>query len=329
MDILHMYPLTFREFCWSQGASQSLLDGIKKCCQAKKPVDDGLHDKMVDLFRLYLVVGGMPEAVQKYIDAQYDLAAVREVQGSLVRLYREDISKYANDRALQVKAIYDEIPNQLAKENKRFQLKSLQKQAKFERYANDFAWLVGAKSVLKAVNVTEPKFMMARTEEPSRFKLYAHDCGMLLSRYPLGVAADVLIGAKRVNYGAVYENYVAQELSAMGVKLRYFHHSRKGEVDFIAGTEKAEVLPIEVESGKDYKIHSALNNLLSSSEYDIPRAVVFSEGNVEVGEKQGKEILYLPLYMVGILAEGLAGECGPTGRSEELSKPFRVAPPTW
>ena len=85
MDILHMYPLTFREFCWSQGASQSLLDGIKKCCLAKKPVDDGLHDKMVDLFRLYLVVGGMPEAVQKYIDAQYDLAAVREVQGSLVR----------------------------------------------------------------------------------------------------------------------------------------------------------------------------------------------------------------------------------------------------
>ena len=329
MDILHMYPLTFREFCWSQGASQSLLDGIKNCCLAKKPVDDGLHDKMVDLFRLYLVVGGMPEAVQKYIDAQYDLAAVREVQGSLVRLYKEDISKYANDRALQVKAIYDEIPNQLAKENKRFQLKSLQKQAKFERYANDFAWLVGAKSVLKAVNVTEPKFMLARTEEPSRFKLYAHDCGMLLSRYPLGVAADVLIGAKRVNYGAVYENYVAQELSAMGVKLRYFHHSRKGEVDFIAETEEAEVLPIEVKSGKDYKIHSALNNLLSSSEYDIPRAVVFSEGNVEVGEKQGKEILYLPLYMVGILAEGLAGECGPTGGSEELSKPFRVAPPTW
>ena len=329
MDILHMYPLTFQEFCWSQGVPQSLLDGLGDCFLAKSPVDAGLHGKMIDLFRLYLVVGGMPEAVQKYIDAQYDLAAVRELQSNLVRLYREDISKYAGDRALQVKTIYDEVPNQLAKENKRFQLKSLQKQARFERYANDFAWLVAAKTTLKAVNVTEPRFMLARTEEPSRFKLYAHDCGMLLSQYLLEVAADVLIGAKRVNYGAVYENYVAQELTAMGVKLRYFHNSRKGEVDFIAETEKAEVLPIEVKSGKDYKMHSALNNLLASSEYAIPRAVVFSEGNVEVGDKQGKEVLYLPLYMVGLLAETLAGECGSLGRLGKPSKSFRVAPPMW
>lgn len=329
MDILHMYPLTFQEFCWSQGVPQSLLDGLGDCFLSKSPVDAGLHSKMIDLFRLYLVIGGMPEAVQKYIDAQYDLAAVRELQSNLVRLYREDISKYAGDRALQVKTIYDEVPNQLAKENKRFQLKSLQKQARFERYANDFAWLVAAKTTLKAVNVTEPRFMLARTEEPSRFKLYAHDCGMLLSQYLLEVAADVLIGAKRVNYGAVYENYVAQELTAMGVKLRYFHNSRKGEVDFIAETEKAEVLPIEVKSGKDYKMHSALNNLLASSEYAIPRAVVFSEGNVEVGDKQGKEVLYLPLYMVGLLAETLAGECGSLGRLGKPSKSFRVAPPMW
>ena len=329
MHILHMYPLTFQEFCWSQGVPQSLLNGLRDCFLWKSPVDVGLHNKMIDLFRLYLVVGGMPEAVQKYIDAQYDLSAVRELQSNLVRLYRKDISKYAGDRALQVKTIYDEIPNQLAKENKRFQLKSLQKQAKFERYANDFAWLVGAKSVLKAVNVTEPKFMLARTEEPSRFKLYAHDCGMLLSQYLLEVAADVLIGAKKVNYGAVYENYVAQELAAMGVKLRYFHNHRKGEVDFVTETEKAEVLPIEVKSGKDYKMHSALNNLLASPEYDIPRAVVLSEGNIEIGEKQGKEILYLPLYMVGYLAENLAGENGLLGRLGRAAKPFRMAPPTW
>lgn len=329
MHILHMYPLTFQEFCWSQGVPQSLLDGLRNCFSERKSVDAGLHNKMIDLFRLYLVVGGMPEAVQKYLDAQYDLGAVREVQGNLVRLYREDISKYANDRALQVKAIYDEIPNQLAKENKRFRLKSLQKQAKFERYANDFAWLVGAKSVLKAVNVTEPKFMLARTEEPSRFKLYAHDCGMLLSQYPLEVAADVLIGAKSVNYGAVYENYVAQELVAAGVKLRYFHNSRKGEVDFIAETEKAEVLPIEVKSGKDYKTHSALNSLLASSEYGIPRAVVLSEGNIEMGEKQGKVVSYLPLYMVGYLVESLAGERGALDGLGRPAKSFRVAPPTW
>jgi uncharacterized protein len=327
MDTIRMYPLSFREFCWSQNVPAGILEEIDECYSRRKPVDEGLHSKLIDLFRLYLVVGGMPEAVQKYIDTRSDLGAVREAQTQIVQLYREDIAKYAADRVLQVKAIFDELPNQLAKENKRFQLKSLRDNGRFAQFANDFAWLVGAKAALKTVNVKEPKFMLARTEEQARFKLYSSDCGMLASRYPLAVAADILIGSKSVNYGAVYENYVAQELAAAGVKLRYYHNSGKGEVDFIAETHAAQVVPIEVKSGKDYKVHSALNNLLSTQEFNIPEAVVFSEGNVEVRKKQGKCVVYLPLYMVGLLADELNAENASYEKAP--ARGFCVAPPTW
>ncbi len=328
MNILHMYPLTFQEFCLAQGVPQSILDESGVSGPVPDSIPDSVHAKLIDLFRLYLVVGGMPEAVQRYKDLNYDLGAVREIQSDLVRMYREDISKYANGRALQVKAIYDELPNQLAKENKRFQLNSLRKQARFERFANDFAWLVGAKSALKVNNVTEPKYMLARTEEAARFKLYASDCGMLMSRYPVDVAADILIGAKDVNYGAIYENYVAQELCAAGVPLRYYHNNRRGEVDFLVETNAATVLPIEVKSGKDYKVHSALNNLLATEEFGISEVVVLSEDNIQE-ERRGKRVRYLPLYAIGGLAKRLFAEGGPISFAAMNAKPFRVPPPQW
>lgn len=329
MTILHMYPLTFEEFCWAQNVPQTVLDSAGIGNGGPGAISDEVHGKLIDLFRLYLVIGGMPEAVQTYLDSSHDLSAVREVLNDLVRLYREDIAKYANGRSLQVKAIYDEIPQQLAKENKRFQLNSLRKQARYERFANDFAWLVGAKTALKAVNVTEPKFMLARTEEPSRFKLYAHDCGMLMSCYPTEVAADVLAGAKSVNFGAVYENFVAQELAAAGVKLRYYHNNRRGEVDFVVETNEAQVLPIEMKSGKDYKIHSALNNLLSADEFGISEAVVLSEFAAREEKKCGKVVSYLPLYSASSLTKRLNADVGAFERPSEARTSLRVDPPTW
>lgn len=329
MTILHMYPLTFEEFCWAQNVPQTVLDSAGIGNGGPGAISDEVHGKLIDLFRLYLVIGGMPEAVQTYLDSSHDLSAVREVLNDLVRLYREDIAKYASGRSLQVKAIYDEIPQQLAKENKRFQLNSLRKQARYERFANDFAWLVGAKTALKAVNVTEPKFMLARTEEPSRFKLYAHDCGMHMSRYPIEVAADVLAGAKSVNFGAVYENFVAQELAAAGVKLRYYHNNRRGEVDFVVETNEAQVLPIEVKSGKDYKIHSALNNLLSVDEFGISEAVVLSEFAPREEKKCGKVVSYLPLYSISSLTKRLNADVGAFERPSEERTSLRADPPTW
>lgn len=316
LHTIDMSPLTFEEFCWARGVPQTILDHVRECYDGKAQVDESLHDILVNLFRQYLVIGGMPEAVQKSLDARNDLGAVREVQADLLALYREDIAKSAGERTLQVKAIYDAIPSQLNKENKRFQLKTLRDGARFERYANDFAWLVAARSALKTVNVTEPKPMLARTEEQERFKLYLSDVGMLFASYPAEIAMAVIAGDRAVNFGAVYENVVAQELAAVRSPLRYYHHSRKGEVDFLIETHKGKVLPIEVKSGKDYKLHTAINNLLGTEDYGVEEAVVLSEANVSVGTREGKPVHYLPLYMVGLVA----GEAStPVNATEALS----------
>lgn len=317
-----MAPLTFEEFCWSRGMTDSLWDRIVEAYEKTTPLDDALHATLVDLFRQYLVIGGMPEAVQRSLDSNGDLGAVREVQADLLRLYREDIAKYSGDRALQVKAIYDAAPSQLDKENKRFQLKSLKGGARYERFANDFAWLVGAKAALRTVNITDPKPMLARSEEQARFKLYLSDVGMLMASYPVEVAMAALSGDRAVNFGAVYENAVAQELAAAGAPLRYYHNSRKGEVDFLIETHAGNVLPIEVKSGKDYKLHTALNNLLGTEEYGIPEAVVLSEANVAVGQRKGKRVRYLPLYMAGLVAR----EASTPDTSSDALEGFRLAP---
>lgn len=297
-----MAPLTFEEFCWAREVPLSVLDHVKEAYCEKTRVDEVFHGLLVDLFRQYLVIGGMPEAVQRSLDAHNDFGVVRQVQADLLQLYREDIAKHAGSRALQVKAIYDSIPAQLNKENKRFQMKALKTGARFDRFANDFAWLVAARSALKTVNVTEPKPMLARTEEQERFKLYLSDVGMLLASYPAQVAMEALSGGRAVNFGAVYENAVAQELAAVRSPLRYYHNNRKGEIDFLIETHEGRVLPVEVKSGKDYKLHTALNNLLGTEEYRIEEAVVLSEANVSQGQRKGKTIHYLPLYMAGLVA---------------------------
>ncbi|MBQ9004186.1 MAG: DUF4143 domain-containing protein, partial [Eggerthellaceae bacterium] len=244
--------------------------------------------------------------VQTYLDAAGDLGAVRKKQEDLVELYRIDIAKHAKNRALQVEDIFDALPGQLGKENKRFVLGSLKSDARFEEYANDFAWLTRAKAALKATCVTDPRPMLERTEEKNRFKLYQSDVGMLMSRYRQTVALAALSGARSVNFGAIYENAVAQELAAAGAPLHYYYHSRKGEVDFLVETDDG-VVPIEVKSGKDYKRHVALNNLLSSGEYEIERAYVLSEANVSMEKRAGGVVHYLPLYFAPLVAAEAAG----------------------
>lgn len=303
-----MYPLSFAEFCNAQGVPASVVESVREAFEEKQPVPQGFHDRLVQLFRLYLVVGGMPRAVQEHLDTKGDLGAVREVQNELVELYKEDIAKHAGDRALQVKAIFDAMPSQLDKENKRFQLQALKKEAKFDRFANDFAWLVSANAALKVTNITDPRPMLKRSEELGRFKLYQADVGMLMSRYRSTTAIAALAGAKSVNFGAVYENAVAQELAAAGVPLHYYRNSRKGEVDFIVETDDGAALPIEVKSGKDYRRHAALNNLMETDEYGISRAYVLSEANVSAVRRGRGAVFYLPLYMLPLIAEEARGE---------------------
>lgn len=303
-----MFPLDFMEFCRSQGVGDGLVMKLRDHFERMEPVEQSLHDRLVRLFRIYIVVGGMPEAVQRYIDTRGDLGAVRDVHRDLVALYKADITKYAKGRELQVGAIFDALPSQLDKENKRFELRTLKGKATYERYANDFAWLAAARAALKAPNVSEPKRPLKRTEEQNRFKLFQADTGMLVSRYPLTTAMAVIAGDKSVNNGGVYENVIAQELESARVALRYHRHSGRGEVDFIGEAPEGYVIPVEVKSGKSYKRHVALNNLLSSDEYDVARAYVLSEANLSVETRGGKQVRYIPLYMAPFLAEKLVPE---------------------
>lgn len=318
LHVERMFPLDFEEFGRAVGMTESLWSKLEEHAGTLKPIEASLHERLLRLFRLFMIVGGMPEAVQTYINDKGDLGAVRDVHRDLVQLYRADISRYAGNRTLQVESIFDSIPSQLDKENKRFELRTLQKKATFKRYANDFQWLVSACAALKTVNVSEPACPLKRTEEQGRFKLYQADTGMLSSRYPLSVAMAVIAGQKDVNFGGVYENVVAQELASARVALRYHRHSSRGEVDFIAETPEREVVPIEVKSGKTYKRHVALNNLLAVEDYGVQEAYVLSEANVSQEYRLGKPVHHLPLYLIPFVAKRMVAE--EINAAEELER---------
>lgn len=293
-----MFPLDFEEFCWSQNVPDRFLSQIRQHYEEKTPLPDALHERFVNLHRQYMVVGGMPEAVQSYVDTQRDLAAVRAVHSDIVNLYKQDISKYAGKRSLFIRAIYDALPNELAKVNKRFTLQSIKNGATYENLRDDFEWLDAAGVVLKTCLVKEPMFPLDRTKENRKFKLYSADTGMLVTRYPAQTAMGILQGSRSINFGAVYENIVAQELASAGFSLCYYNNNRKGELDFLIETNSGNVIALEVKSGKDYKRHMALNNVMRTDEYGLRCAYVLSEANVSQTTREGKTLYYLPLYML-------------------------------
>lgn len=287
-----MFPLDFEEFAEAIGMSSPVMDHVKECFQTESSVDDVIHAKLNDLVRLYLIVGGMPEAVQKYIDTN-NIQIIREAQLDIMTFYAKDIAKYDKKNKLYIKDIFDLIPSELDAKNKRFILKALNEKAKFERYSNSFLWLADAGVALPTYNVEEPKLPLKMGEQRNLFKLFMSDVGLLASQYAANIAIDLLNGKVEINFGAIYENFAAQELRAHGYNLYYFNNKRQGELDFVI-EDKGHVLPIEIKSGKDYKRHNALSNVMSNETYDIPQAIVFSNANLE---RNGK-ILYCPIYML-------------------------------
>ena len=290
-----MFPLDLEEFAEAVGMSKEVMNHVRVCYEEKKAVDEVIHEKMNDLVRLYLVVGGMPEAVQKYIDTN-NLQTVRSAQLDIMHLYAKDIAKYDPENKLYIKNIFDLVPSELNAKNKRFILKALNEKAKFERYANSFLWLADAGVALPTYNVEEPRLPLKLGEQRNLFKLFLSDVGLLASQYAVNIAFDLLNGVSEINYGAIYENLAAQELHAHGYNLYYFNSKRQGELDFVV-EDRGNVLPIEIKLGKDYKRHNALSNVMATPEYNIPQGVVFSNGNLEVVGR----ITYCPVYMLMFL----------------------------
>ncbi len=302
-----MYPLDFEEFCWAQSVPQRIIDDIRNAYSEKKGLDSGLHERLIQIYRYHIAVGGMPEAVARFTENDNNILAARETDLEIIDNYKFDISKYAKKRTLQIRKVYDAIPSQLDKQNKRFQLNALKQGAYYERYEDDFAWLIDAGVALPAYCIKEPKKPLARTAQKNKFKLYESDTGLLLSLYEPSVTTAVISNEAKTNFGAVYENAVAQEMACQIDTLYYYYSSKNGEVDFLITRNDGKVLPVEVKSGKDYKLHTSLNTLLACGEYDIDEAVVLSQSNVVESTRKDKPVWYLPLYMTFCIAESANG----------------------
>lgn len=295
MGIKTMYPLCFEEFVLNVGVSPSVIDVLKEKWEKREQIDEVVHNKFMELFRLYLVVGGMPAAVASYIDTN-NLMDVLTVQNDIVELYRRDISKYAEKDKLEIKEIFDLIPSELKAKNKRFILKSLNRHAKFNNYKDSFLWLKDAGVAIPVYNVEEPKSPLKLAETRNLFKLFSNDVGLLAAQYADGIQRRILEGDKDLNFGSVYENAVAQELVAAGYAPYYYNNKKRGELDFVI-QENGSMLPIEVKSGKDYESHRALSNVLQCREFDIREALVLSGHNLSVNGP----VVYAPIYMTMFL----------------------------
>ena len=297
LRIVDMYPLQFAEFAIALGVNEEILKRLKTHFLERTPVDEFVHEKMMDLFYLYLIIGGMPEAVDVYLKTN-DLAKVAEVHDKIVRLYKTDFSKYEHKYKLKLQEIYDAMPGQLDQKNKRFQLNVIGKGINYDRVANDFLWLKDAGVAIPVYNISEPKLPLVISENRNLFKLFFSDVGLLTSCYSNQVKLSILNKDKSINNGALFENVIAQELLSKGQKGYYFNSKKQGELDFVIEID-GKVVPLEIKSGKDYKRHSALNNVLKNPDYEMENGYILSEGNVET---EGKRI-YMPVYMVMFLED--------------------------
>jgi predicted AAA+ superfamily ATPase len=295
MRIYDMYPLGFKEFARAVGIGTDILELLENNFKNRILVDDYVHTKMLDVFYLYLIIGGMPEAVDTYVKTN-DLAKVAQVHEKIIRLYKKDFSKYEVRYKLKLREIYDAMPGQLDQKNKRFQLNSIEKGISYDRVANDFLWLKDAGVVIPVYNVSEPKLPLVINENRNLFKLFFSDVGLLTSCYSNQVKISILNKDKSINNGALFENVVAQELLTKGHREYYFNSKKQGELDFVVELD-GKAVPLEIKSGKDYKRHSALNNVLKNADYNISEAYIFSEGNIEVNDKR----IYMPIYMIMFL----------------------------
>lgn len=295
MGIKEVYPLDFEEFLINMGVSEIVMENLKGCWENRSEVDPIVHEKLLQYFRLYLIVGGMPAALAEYKKSN-NINNVMRIQNEIISLYRKDISQYATTDKLKIKEIFDVVPSELDAKNKRFILKNMNEHARFDRYKDSFLWLKDAGVVIPVYNVSEPKPPLKLSETRNLFKLFSNDVGLLSAQYADGIQLKLLNGNSSLNIGAVYENLVAEELQTHGFSLYYYNNKRRGEVDFVvyAGDK---IVPIEVKSGKDYQRHAALKNMMSDYadvKYD---PIVFCNGNV--ADSDG--IIYMPIYMIMFL----------------------------
>ena len=295
----NMYQLDFEEFLIANGFGQEALDTLRTKLMNRESLDESLHDYIMNLFRRYLLVGGLPAAVNEYLDS-HNIVKVRNVQENIRSLYEVDATKYEKDsnKTLLIRRIYNMIPSQLENKKKRIIIKDIQNKIgdRFDNYLEEFEYLISSGTALEVSAISNPKYPLAESAHKNLMKLYLNDVGLLTMLLYKNSIRPVISDEDSVNLGSVYESVVAQELKAHGHKLFYYDNKQRGEVDFLIDDySSTTILPIEVKSGKDYTRHSAMNNLLKVRDYDIASGLVLSNSR-EI--KTVGNVSYMPVYYV-------------------------------
>ncbi len=286
-----MYPMDFEEFAIATGATETTFNYLRSALEARSPVTDAIHEAMCRLFRLYIMVGGMPDVVQEFVNSS-DMARVISKQKDILQAYRLDIVKYAGQNKARVRDIFDRIPAQLAEKNRRFSLASIAKSARFSRYEDSFVWLWDAGVAIPCFNAASPELPLKLNEQRSLLKLFMADTGLLCASCLDNVQLGILNGDLSINEGGILENVFAQIFAEKGFALHYFNKKAQGKVDFLLNY-RGKCLPVEIKSGAMYRQHASLDNMMSVPGWNLDKAVVFCRGNIE----DAGRVLYLPWYM--------------------------------
>lgn len=287
-EIYQMYPMNFEEFIYANGIQSEIIDYLHECFINKTSITPSIHETLNKLFYYYIVIGGMPDVVNTYIQTN-DIGKVISLQRTILDLYRQDISKYSNSK-IKVKSIFDSIPSQLNDKNRRFMLSKIDPNGRNIRYTDSFTWLSDAGVALSCFNVNEPVAPLSINEKRNLYKLYMNDVGLLCAACMENIQFDLLQGNLDINMGSILENVIAQQLVSNGYTLNYFDSKKYGELDFVIQSG-SKIQLIEVKSGNDFKKHNALDKIRKVKEWKND-AYVLCKGNIEIIDN----VTYLPWY---------------------------------
>ena len=299
LDMAHMFPMDFEEFLYANGVGSELIEAMRDNFNKNTALSEALHENMLDFFKKYLLVGGLPQAVDKYVKER-NVVEFRNIQREVHSMYAIDASKYEQEhnRRLKIRRIFEMVPSNLENKKKRLVIKDIENKSwkRSNDYSDEFEYLVSAGVVLEAKAISKPSYPLLENSGKNLMKLYLNDVGMLSGIFYRNNILAIMSDMRSINLGSVYETVVAQELRAHGYDLYYYDNKKNGEVDFlIDDPDNLSNIPIEVKSGKDYTVHSALDKFLSVDEYGVRRAYVLSNER-EVLTRNG--ITYIPIYYV-------------------------------
>ena len=300
VEVVKMYQLDFEEFLWANNVGEEFIVHARKCFERKTSLTEALHRQMMELFKLYLLVGGMPDAVNAFIETR-NIVRIRSVQEEVYNLYKGDASQYDKEHKLKIERIYELVPSYLENKKKRVRFNQIENkaQARATQYQDEFEYLVKSGICNEVKAISNPKFPLVESESKNLLKLYLNDVGLLTRLlYQYNISA-ILEEQKSINLGTVYELVVCSELTTHGFPLFYYDNKKKGEVEFLVNDyDSLSVVPIEVKSGKDYDLHASLDTFMETPDYNIQEAIVLS--NEREVRRQGK-ITYLPIYFAMFL----------------------------